>query len=73
MSSRRLASRDKDERGRAVQRLVAAVAERGRTHDAFESRTDSQGDVEASVSLRAADDEVVARERWLKAVDDHDY
>jgi hypothetical protein len=73
MSSRNLASSDKGARGRAVQRLLAAVAERGRLHDARESAIDTPHDVEASASLRAVDDEVVARERWLKAVDDHDY
>ena len=73
MSSRNLASSDKGARGRAVQRLLAAVAERGRVRDARESASDTPDDVEASASLRAVDDEVVARERWLKAVDDHDY
>jgi hypothetical protein len=73
MSSKNLASRDKDARGRAVQRLRAAVAERGRALEARESASDTSNDVEASASLQAADDEVVARERWLKAVDDHDY
>jgi hypothetical protein len=68
MSSRHLASGDEDERGRAVRRLQAAVAERGRARDAQEP---SAGSVEADTSLRAADDEVAARERWLHAVDDH--
>jgi len=73
MSSTNLASSDKHTRGRALQRLRAAVAERGRALEARESASDTPKDVEANASLRAADDEVVARERWLKAVDDHDY
>jgi hypothetical protein len=73
MSSRHLASRDKDERGRAVQLLKAAVAERERAQDTRETANETPDDVEASASLRAADDQVQARERWLKAVDDHDY
>jgi hypothetical protein len=73
MSSRHLPSGDEDERGRAVQRLRAAVAERGRVHDARESAEGTRDDVQASASLRAADDQVAARERWLNSVDDHDY
>ena len=73
MSSRHLGSSDQDARGRAVQRLRAAVAERGRAIDAGEAADPTQGDVKAGASLRAANDEVVARERWLKAVEDNDY
>jgi hypothetical protein len=73
MSSRHLASRDEGERGRAVQRLQAAVAERGRARDVRKSAEDAPDEIEASASLRAADDQVAARERWLKSVDDHDY
>jgi hypothetical protein len=73
MSSRHLASSDKDERMHALQRLQAAIAERERALEARESASDTEDDLEVSASLRAADDEVVARERWLKAVDDHDY
>jgi hypothetical protein len=73
MSSRHLGSIDQNSRDRAVQRLRAAVAERGRALDELESAGDAQADVKVSASVRAADDEVVARERWLKAVDDHNY
>jgi hypothetical protein len=66
-------SSDQNAHDRAVQRLRAAVAERGRALGGRESASDAHGDVQASASARAADDEVVARERWLKAVDDHDY
>jgi hypothetical protein len=70
MSSRHLASSDAGERGRAVERLRAAVVERNRTHKSLES-TDRSDDVQASASLRAADQQVAAREAWLKSVDDH--
>jgi hypothetical protein len=73
MSSRHLASSDKDERGRALQLLKAAVAERERAQDARVTANETPDDVEASASLRAADDQVLARRRWLEAVDDHDY
>jgi hypothetical protein len=73
MSSRHLASIDEGERGRAVRRLKAAVAERGHARDVRESARDAQDDIEASASLRAANDQVEARERWLEAVEDHDY
>jgi hypothetical protein len=66
-------SSDQNSHDRAVQRLRAAVAERGRALGERESAGDAQADVEASASVRAADDQVVARERWLKAVEDHNY
>jgi hypothetical protein len=71
MASRHLASNGEDERGRAVQRLRAAVAERGHARGGREASSDTEDDVDERASLRAADDEVAARERWLKAVDDH--
>jgi hypothetical protein len=73
MSSRHLGSSDEDARGRAVQRLRAAVADRGRTRHKQGAAAGTEGNVEARASLRAADDQVAARERWLKAVDDHAY
>ncbi len=63
---------DKGERGRRVQRLLAAVESR-RVRDARASTGDTKDGLEASASLRAADDEIFARERWFKAIDDHDY
>ena len=51
------------EHERAVERLSAAKEEQRRVRD----RADTE------VSLRSADDEVAARERWLRAVDDHNY
>ena len=51
------------EHERAVERLSAAKEEQRRARD--------RADTDAS--LRGADDEVAARERWLRAVDDHNY
>jgi hypothetical protein len=56
MASRHLASNDEDERGRAVQRLRAAVAERGRARDVREASSGNADDVDERASLRAADD-----------------
>jgi hypothetical protein len=69
MSSRHLAARGDDERGRAEERLQAAVDDRTHIREVAEGSKDA---VEASASLRAADDQVVARERWLRSVEDHD-
>jgi hypothetical protein len=41
--------------------------------DAHESAKDTRGDVTTDAALRTADDEVAAREQWLKSVDDHDH
>jgi hypothetical protein len=73
MSRRHPGTRDAAERSRAIDRLRAAVAERGRAHHASQAAEGTKDDVEASASLRVASDEVVARERWLKSVEDHDY
>jgi len=51
------------EHERAVERLSAAKEAQSRVHD----RADNEA------SRRSADDEVAARERWLQAVDDHNY
>jgi hypothetical protein len=73
MSSRHLAPSEGGERRQALQRLQTAIAERGRALETRESASDTHRDLEASASLRTADDQVLARERWLKAVDDQDY
>jgi predicted nucleic acid-binding Zn ribbon protein len=73
MSSRHLASSDGGERSRAIQRLWAAVAEAERTRAQDVPVGRKPNDVETAASLRAADVEIAARERWLKLVDDSDY
>ena len=66
MSSRHLASGDDSERGRSVERLRAAVAERRRLDEAGD-RPDA---IEVTTARYAADDQVAARKRWLESVDD---
>ena len=61
------------EHERAVERLDAAVKEQGRARDERDGATGTPKDVDADASLRAADELVLARERWLTSVDDHDY
>ena len=52
----------------AVERLKAAVAERKQVRD--ESEANGTGrDIEAAVTVRAADEQVDARQRWLSWVD----
>jgi hypothetical protein len=62
MSSRHLASSDNGERGRAVERLRAAVAERRRVREAVESAGGKVDDEAGTASLRAADDRKLARD-----------
>jgi len=73
MSSTDLAASDGGERRRALQRLRAAIAEQSRAQDTSEAAGGKPNELEAAASLRAADVEVGARQRWLKSVDDGDY
>lgn len=57
------------ERDRAVGRLSAARAERGRLDDEHGGVAASKGDLSAQSELRGAREEVTARERWLEWVD----
>jgi hypothetical protein len=61
------------EHERAVQRLGAAVEERSRLRDDRDGATGTAKEVDADTSLRAADELVLARQRWLTAVDDHNH
>jgi hypothetical protein len=54
------------EHQRAVGRLSAARAERGRLADEYTAAAASQGHVSAQTELRGARAEVTARERWLE-------
>ena len=73
MSSKQTPSGDEGERGRAVERLQKAVTQRGRAGEEHDASAGTPRDVEAGASVRAADEEIAARERWLKAVDDNSY
>lgn len=57
------------QRAAAVERLKAAVAERKRARDHSEASKGTSRDIEAAVSVRAADEQVSARQRWLSWVD----
>jgi len=61
------------EREHAVQRLDAAIEVQSRVRGERDCAQGTAEEAAAKASLRAVDDVVVARERWLKAVDDHDY
>jgi hypothetical protein len=61
------------ERGRAAGRLEAAVALRSRLHDEREAARDTPHEIGVHAAFRVAAEEVVARERWLESVDQHDY
>jgi hypothetical protein len=60
--------RSNGQRVAAVERLKAAVAERKHARDENESNGTSR-DIEAAVTVRAADEQVEARKRWLSWVD----
>ena len=60
--------RSNGQRVAAVERLKAAVAERKHVRDENESNGTSR-DIEAAVTVRAADEQVDARKRWLSWVD----
>jgi hypothetical protein len=62
-----------DTRIRAVERVDAAMAERSRLHDEHESAKGTSGEPRADISLRTANDEVGARERWLQWVEEGSY
>lgn len=70
MSNRVLPS-EEGERVHAVQRLQSAEAEQSRLRREREGDQDAPEDAKAAASLRTADDQVVARKRWLKSVEDH--
>jgi hypothetical protein len=61
------------EHDRAAQRLEAALAEQHRLSDCYDAATGRAADLTAEVALHAADQEVAARETWLKWVDDDSY
>ena len=62
-----------EERDRAVQRLDGALDERDRLGGRFNAAVGTWTELEAYVRLRAAVDQVRAREAWLDWVDDEGY
>ena len=64
-------SRSNGERAESEQRLKSALAERKHARDSREAATGGDREIEATVAVRAADEEVDARKRWLAAVDEH--
>jgi hypothetical protein len=73
MATRDRAAQEEGEHGRAVQRLKEAVTQQRRLRDEHRPARDTPAEVTVDASLIAADDQVAARERWLKSVDEHDY
>ena len=61
--------RPEGERARAVQRLNEVVTERRRLRGQPTTETGPSGEVRARTSLRAANEQMTARERSLKPVD----
>ena len=57
----------------ATQRLTAALAEQDRLTSRFEAAAGTPGELSAGVELYAADAQVVARDAWLRWVDDGGY
>ena len=60
------------ERTAGEQRLEEAVAERDRVHGERAGAEGTPTEMEAAVSMRAADEQVSARERWLEWVGERD-
>ena len=61
------------ERDSAVKRLEAALVEQDRLGDRFDAAAGTSTEFGAYVRLRAADEQVTARQAWLNWVDDESY
>jgi hypothetical protein len=57
----------------AVRRLEAAVVEQNRMSERYDAAIGTSTEFGAYVRLRAAGDEVAARESWVNWVDDESY
>ena len=57
----------------AAQRLTAALAEQDRSTSRLEAAAGTAAELSAAVELSAADEQVTARDAWLKWVDDGGY
>ena len=62
-----------EERDRAGQRLEAALVEQDRLGERFDAAAGTSTEFGAFVRLRAAGDQVRARDAWVKWVDDEGY
>jgi len=62
-----------DARTEAADRVDAASAERSRLRNAHERARGTSNELQADTSLRAANGEFAARERWLQWVEDSHY
>jgi hypothetical protein len=61
------------EHDRAERRLGAALAEQHRSSDGYDAAVGRSARLLAAVTLHAADQEVAARDAWLRWVDDDGY
>lgn len=71
MASRNRPPQADGESARATWRLRVAETEQSRLRGAHEAVKGTPRELEANSSLRTADDQVQARERWLKTVNEH--
>jgi len=62
-----------EERDRALQRLEVALVEQDRLGERLDAAVGTSNEFGAYVRLRAAGDQVAAREAWLNWVDDERY
>jgi hypothetical protein len=62
-----------EQRDRAMQRLEAAQVKHDRLGERFDAAIGTSTEFGAYVRLRAAGDQVTAREAWLNWVDDEGY
>jgi hypothetical protein len=61
------------EHDRAERRLGAALVEQHRSNERYDAAVGKSAHLLAAVGLHAADQEVAARDAWLKWVDDDGY
>jgi hypothetical protein len=62
-----------DAHARALERVAVASTERARLHDEHERAKGTSCELHAGALVRAANNEVAARERWLHWVEERDY
>ena len=62
-----------EERDHAMQRLEAALVEQDRLGERFDAAVGTSAEFGAYARLRAAGDQVTARQAWLNWVDDEGY